>query len=48
VDLTTTPSNCNVHPTQLGHRLLAESILDTIAASCPAHSFNGCLNRHRG
>ena len=40
--------NCNVHPTQLGHQLLAESILDTIAASCSAHSLEGCLNRHRG
>ena len=40
--------NCNVHPTQLGHQLLAESILDTIAASCPAHSLQGCLNRSRG
>jgi lysophospholipase L1-like esterase len=45
VDLTTTPSNCNVHPTQLGHRLLAESILDTIAASCKAHNAERCLKR---
>ena len=43
VDITTTPSNCNVHPTQLGHRLLAESILDTIAASCEAHDAERCL-----
>jgi lysophospholipase L1-like esterase len=50
LDLGGTPPtpNCNVHPTQLGHQLLAESILDTIAASCPAHSLQGCLNRNRG
>ena len=43
VDLTTSPSNCNVHPTQLGHSLLAKSILDTIAASCKAHDAERCL-----
>lgn len=50
LDLGGTPPtpNCNVHPTQRGHQLLAESILDTIAASCPAHSLQGCLNRNRG
>jgi hypothetical protein len=41
------PPSCNVHPTQLGHQLLAKSILDTIAASCPAGSLHGCLNRSR-
>jgi lysophospholipase L1-like esterase len=45
VDLTTTPSGCDVHPTQRGHRLLAKSILDTIAASCEEHNAESCLDR---
>lgn len=43
VDLTTTPSSCDVHPTQHGHQLLAESILNAIAASCAAHNAKRCL-----
>jgi phospholipase/lecithinase/hemolysin len=48
VDLSTSPVNCNVHPTQLGHQLLAAAIVKTIAASCPAASVTGCLDRNRG
>ena len=39
---------CDVHPTPLGAHLLAGAVLATIAASCPAHSLQGCLNRSRG
>jgi lysophospholipase L1-like esterase len=42
-----TPSECNVHPTLLGHELLAGAIVQTIAESCPANSAIGCLNRNQ-
>ena len=38
---------CDVHPTVLGRDLLAKALVDTIAASCPAASATGCLNRNR-
>lgn len=37
----------DIHPTALGQTLLAQTILDTILATCPAASAKGCLNRHR-
>jgi len=36
---------CDVHPTLLGHKLLAQQIISTIAASCPAQSPIVCLGR---
>jgi lysophospholipase L1-like esterase len=36
-------SPCDVHPTPLGRDLLAGAVLQTIAASCPAHTAKGCL-----
>ncbi len=44
----TSSTGCDVHPSPLGRDLLATAVVDTIAASCPAHSAKGCLNRHRG
>lgn len=46
VDLTTSPISCNVHPTQLGHQLLAKAIVKAIAASCQGSAI-GCLDRNR-
>lgn len=37
---------CDVHPTLLGHTLLADEIVETITDSCPAHSALGCLYRN--
>jgi lysophospholipase L1-like esterase len=39
---------CDVHPTALGRDLLAQAVVQTVAASCPAASPTGCLDRHRG
>ncbi|HKB18350.1 MAG TPA: hypothetical protein VKF28_04890, partial [Candidatus Dormibacteraeota bacterium] len=39
------PSPCDVHPTPLGRDLLAGAVVSTIAASCPAESAIGCLDR---
>jgi lysophospholipase L1-like esterase len=36
---------CDVHPTLLGHKLIAQQIIGTIAASCPALSPIVCLGR---
>lgn len=36
---------CDVHPTLRGHQLLAQQIIGTIAASCPAQSPIVCLGR---
>lgn len=36
---------CDVHPTPLGRDLLAGAVLQTIAASCPAHDATACLGR---
>jgi lysophospholipase L1-like esterase len=41
------PSPCDVHPTPLGRDLLAGAVVSTIAASCPAESPIGCLDRSR-
>jgi lysophospholipase L1-like esterase len=41
-------SPCDVHPTPLGRDLLAGAVLAQIAASCPAASLEGCLNRNGG
>jgi lysophospholipase L1-like esterase len=38
---------CNIHPSPKGRDLLAAAIVQTVAASCPAHSPIGCLNRNR-
>jgi lysophospholipase L1-like esterase len=40
-------AGCDVHPTPLGRDLLAAEVISTIAASCPAHSAIGCLDRNR-
>ena len=37
---------CDIHPSSEGRALLAQAIVDTIAASCPG-SVTGCLNRNR-
>jgi lysophospholipase L1-like esterase len=36
---------CDVHPTLTGHKLIAQQIIGTIAASCPALSPIVCLGR---
>jgi lysophospholipase L1-like esterase len=36
-------SPCDVHPTPKGRDLLAGAVLQTIAASCPAHNAKRCL-----
>jgi len=41
------PTDCDVHPTPRGRDLLAAAVVNTIAASCPAASPIGCLNRNR-
>ena len=38
---------CDVHPTPLGRDLLAGAVMKAIAASCPAASPIGCLDRNR-
>jgi lysophospholipase L1-like esterase len=38
---------CDVHPTPLGRDLLAGAVIKAIAASCPAESAIGCLDRNR-
>jgi lysophospholipase L1-like esterase len=40
--------SCDVHPTALGHKKLAQEITNTIAASCPAQSPIECLGRNGG
>ena len=44
----TSPLTCDVHPTPKGRDLLAGAVVSTIAASCPARSANGCLDRSQG
>jgi lysophospholipase L1-like esterase len=39
----TSPTACDVHPTPLGRDLLANAVVQTIAASCPAHDAEECL-----
>jgi lysophospholipase L1-like esterase len=49
IQLTPPPSlSCDVHPTPLGRDLLATAVVNAVAASCPANSPIGCLNRNRG
>lgn len=36
---------CDVHPTPAGRNLLANAVVQTIEASCPAHTVDGCLSR---
>ena len=43
--LSTSPLTCDVHPTPKGRDLLAGAVVDAVAASCPAASAKGCLNR---
>jgi lysophospholipase L1-like esterase len=38
---------CDVHPTPLGRDLLAGAVINTIAASCPAHDAVACLDLNR-
>ncbi len=40
-------TTCDVHPTPLGRDLLATAVMNTVAASCPAHSAIGCLDRNQ-
>jgi lysophospholipase L1-like esterase len=43
----TSATACDVHPTPLGRDLLAGAVIDAIAASCPAHNAQDCLDRGR-
>lgn len=38
--------DCNIHPSLLGHKKLAQEVINTIAASCPAQSPIQCLGRN--
>ena len=40
-------TKCDVHPTPLGRDLLAKAVVDTVAASCPAHDAIACLDVNR-
>lgn len=40
-------STCDVHPSPRGRDLLAAAVLDTIAASCPEHVAQDCLDLER-
>jgi lysophospholipase L1-like esterase len=40
------PGVCDVHPTPAGRDLLAGAIVKAVAGSCPADSFDGCLDRN--
>lgn len=42
----TNPLKCDVHPSPVGRDLLAAAIVKAVANSCPARSFNGCLDRN--
>jgi lysophospholipase L1-like esterase len=37
---------CDIHPSPKGRDLLAQAIVDTVAANCPG-SVHGCLDRHQ-
>jgi len=41
------PTKCDVHPTPAGRDLLAAAVLNTVAASCPAHDAIECLDLNR-
>ena len=38
---------CDVHPSALGHQVLATAVINAIAATCSAASATGCLNRNQ-
>ena len=38
---------CDVHPTPMGRDLLAQAVINTVAASCPAHDAIACLDVNR-
>jgi len=40
-------TTCDVHPTPLGRDLLARAVVNTVAASCPAASPIGCLEKNQ-
>jgi lysophospholipase L1-like esterase len=42
-----TATSCDVHPTPKGRDLLANAVIQTIAASCPAHDAQDCLRGER-
>lgn len=48
VQESTSPLKCGIHPSDAGHQLLGSTIVDAIAATCPAATAIGCLNRNRG
>ncbi len=39
---------CDVHPSPTGRDLLAGAVVESIAASCPAESAMGCMERNQG
>ena len=41
-----TPTGCDVHPTLLGHQLLADAVIQTIAGSCSADEAAVCLDKN--
>lgn len=43
----TSATGCDIHPAPLGRDLLAGAVLDTVAASCPAHDAIACLDLNR-
>ncbi len=43
----TSPTACDVHPSPLGRDLLAAAVINTVAASCPAHDAVACLDLNR-
>ncbi len=43
----TSATACDVHPTPLGRDLLAAAVINTVAASCPAHDAVACLDLNR-
>lgn len=47
VQESTTPLICGIHPSDAGHQLLGKTIVDAIAATCPAANAIGCLNRNQ-
>jgi lysophospholipase L1-like esterase len=42
-----TPTSCDVHPTPLGRDLLAQAVLNTVAASCGGDENGDCSGGHR-
>jgi lysophospholipase L1-like esterase len=43
----TNPLVCGIHPSDLGHQILGKTVVDAIAATCPAANPIGCLNRNQ-